>query len=34
MSTHWADIDKGVKVEVLNLDCPVPTKVYWIAQVL
>ncbi|CAK8697239.1 unnamed protein product [Clavelina lepadiformis] len=33
MALHWAEIDDGVKVEVLNLDCPVPTKVYWIAQV-
>nr|CAB3263674.1 MBT domain-containing protein 1-like [Phallusia mammillata] len=34
MSSHWTEIDKGMKVEVLNLDCPVPTKVYWIAQVV
>ncbi|XP_078495095.1 MBT domain-containing protein 1-like, partial [Ciona intestinalis] len=34
MSDHWSEIEKGVKVEVLNLDCPVPTKVYWIAQVI
>ena len=33
MSAHWNEIGQGVKVEVLNNDCPLPHKVYWIAVV-
>ena len=33
MSSSWSEIENGVKVEVLNSDCPVASKVYWIAQV-
>ena len=33
MASNWNEIDCGVKVEVLNTDCPVSSKVYWIAEV-
>lgn len=34
MSAYWGDIGNGMKIEVLNLDCNLNTKVYWIASVV
>nr|XP_039268137.1 MBT domain-containing protein 1-like [Styela clava] len=34
MSAHWGEIGSGMKVEVLNLDCNLNTKVFWIASVV
>eukprot|EP00058_Branchiostoma_floridae_P012674 XP_002598162.1 hypothetical protein BRAFLDRAFT_123303 [Branchiostoma floridae] len=34
MSGHWSDVAVGMKVEVLNTDCDLPSKVFWIAQVI
>lgn len=34
MSAYWGDIGNGMKIEVLNLDCNLNTKVYWIASVI
>ncbi|XP_043535839.1 lethal(3)malignant brain tumor-like protein 2 isoform X3 [Chiloscyllium plagiosum] len=31
---QWEDVLEGMKVEVLNLDCNLPNKVYWIAHVI
>ena len=33
MSSSWSEIEDGVKVEVLNPDCALASKVYWIAEV-
>ncbi|XP_048870077.1 lethal(3)malignant brain tumor-like protein 2 isoform X4 [Brienomyrus brachyistius] len=32
--TQWEDISVGLKVEVLNSDAVLPSKVYWIASIL
>ncbi|XP_026523147.1 MBT domain-containing protein 1 isoform X2 [Notechis scutatus] len=34
MGTCWGDISEGVRVEVPNTDCSLPTKVFWIAGIL
>ncbi|XP_074827016.1 MBT domain-containing protein 1 [Natator depressus] len=34
MGTCWGDISEGVRVEVPNTDCSLPTKVFWIAGVV
>uniref|UniRef100_UPI00358F2D22 MBT domain-containing protein 1-like n=1 Tax=Myxine glutinosa TaxID=7769 RepID=UPI00358F2D22 len=34
MADHWADVMDGIKVEVVNRDCPLPDKVFWIAWVV
>ncbi|KAG6936981.1 mbt domain containing 1, partial [Chelydra serpentina] len=34
MGTCWGDISEGVRVEVLNTDCSLPTKVFWIAGIV
>lgn len=31
---QWEDVIKGVKVEVLNSDAVLPSRVYWIASVV
>ncbi|XP_078093729.1 lethal(3)malignant brain tumor-like protein 2 isoform X2 [Mustelus asterias] len=31
---QWEDVLEGMKVEILNLDCNLPNKVYWIAYVI
>ena len=32
--TYWDDITVGMKVEVLNTNAVLPSKVYWIATVI
>ncbi|XP_030143417.1 MBT domain-containing protein 1 isoform X1 [Taeniopygia guttata] len=34
MGTCWGDIAEGVRVEVPNSDCSLPTKVFWIAGIV
>ncbi|XP_054832784.1 MBT domain-containing protein 1 isoform X1 [Eublepharis macularius] len=34
MGTCWGDITEGVRVEVPNTDCSLPTKVFWIAGIV
>nr|XP_056712931.1 MBT domain-containing protein 1 isoform X2 [Euleptes europaea] len=34
MGTCWGDISEGVRVEVPNTDCNLPTKVFWIAGIV
>uniref|UniRef100_A0A8C0H1P3 Mbt domain containing 1 n=1 Tax=Chelonoidis abingdonii TaxID=106734 RepID=A0A8C0H1P3_CHEAB len=34
MGTCWGDISEGVRVEVPNTDCSLPTKVFWIAGIM
>ncbi|XP_068888592.1 MBT domain-containing protein 1 isoform X3 [Aphelocoma coerulescens] len=34
MGTCWGDIAEGVRVEVPNTDCSLPTKVFWIAGIV
>uniref|UniRef100_A0A8D0EF22 Mbt domain containing 1 n=1 Tax=Salvator merianae TaxID=96440 RepID=A0A8D0EF22_SALMN len=34
MGTCWGDISEGVRVEVPNTDCTLPTKVFWIAGIV
>nr|XP_033816407.1 MBT domain-containing protein 1 isoform X2 [Geotrypetes seraphini] len=34
MANCWGDISEGVRVEVPNTDCNLPTKVFWIAEVI
>ena len=34
MGTCWGDIAEGVRVEVLNSDTTLSTKVYWIAGII
>ncbi|XP_074703599.1 MBT domain-containing protein 1 isoform X4 [Strix aluco] len=34
MGTCWGDISEGVRVEVPNADCSLPTKVFWIAGIV
>lgn len=34
MCEHWDDITVGMKVEVLNTNAVLPSKVYWIATVI
>uniref|UniRef100_A0A8D2IPZ3 Mbt domain containing 1 n=1 Tax=Varanus komodoensis TaxID=61221 RepID=A0A8D2IPZ3_VARKO len=34
MGTCWGDISEGVRVEVPNSDCSLPTKVFWIAGIV
>ncbi|XP_005056127.1 PREDICTED: MBT domain-containing protein 1 isoform X2 [Ficedula albicollis] len=34
MGTCWGDIAEGVRVEVPNTDCNLPTKVFWIAGIV
>uniref|UniRef100_A0A8D3ED31 FCS-type domain-containing protein n=1 Tax=Scophthalmus maximus TaxID=52904 RepID=A0A8D3ED31_SCOMX len=34
MGTCWADIEEGVRIEVLNSDTNLSTKVYWIAEII
>ncbi|XP_041033736.1 lethal(3)malignant brain tumor-like protein 2 isoform X2 [Carcharodon carcharias] len=31
---QWEDVLEGMKVEILNLDCNLPIKVYWMAYVI
>lgn len=31
---QWDDVVKGMKVEVLNSDAVLPSRVYWIASVI
>lgn len=31
---QWEDVLKGMKVEVLNSDAVLPSRVYWIASVI
>lgn len=31
---QWEDVMKGMKVEVLNSDAVLPSRVYWIATVI
>lgn len=34
MGNSWCDVSEGVRVEVLNSDTNLPTKVYWIAGIV
>lgn len=34
MGTSWGDIEEGVRIEVPNSDISLPTKVYWIAEIV
>ncbi|XP_062826615.1 MBT domain-containing protein 1 isoform X3 [Anolis carolinensis] len=34
MGTCWGDISEGVRIEVPNTDCNLPTKVFWIAGIV
>ncbi|XP_029456527.1 MBT domain-containing protein 1 isoform X3 [Rhinatrema bivittatum] len=34
MGNCWGDISEGVRVEVPNTDCSLPTKVFWIAEII
>lgn len=34
LNTQWEDISVGLKVEVLNSDAVLPSKVYWIAYIM
>nr|XP_006001283.1 PREDICTED: MBT domain-containing protein 1 isoform X5 [Latimeria chalumnae] len=34
MGTCWGDISEGVRLEVPNTDCNLPTKVFWIAGIV
>lgn len=34
MGKCWGDIDEGVRVEVVNSDTNLSTKVYWIAEII
>ncbi|XP_078461372.1 MBT domain-containing protein 1 isoform X1 [Lampetra planeri] len=34
MADHWGDITEGMRVEVVNTDCVVSSKVFWIAWVI
>ncbi|XP_066530911.1 MBT domain-containing protein 1-like isoform X2 [Hoplias malabaricus] len=34
MGNWWDDISEGIRVEVLNSDSVLPTKVYWIASII
>ncbi|XP_061866593.1 MBT domain-containing protein 1 isoform X6 [Colius striatus] len=34
MGMCWGDISEGVRVEVPNTDCSLPTKVFWIAGII
>ncbi|XP_061471973.1 MBT domain-containing protein 1 isoform X3 [Rhineura floridana] len=34
MGTCWGDISEGVRIEVPNTDCSLPTKVFWIAGIV
>ncbi|XP_008287588.1 MBT domain-containing protein 1 isoform X1 [Stegastes partitus] len=34
MGTCWEDIEEGVRIEVLNSDTNLSTKVYWIAEII
>lgn len=34
MGRCWGDIDEGVRVEVVNSDTNLSTKVYWIAEII
>lgn len=31
---QWDDVVKGIKVEVLNSDAVLPSRVYWIASII
>lgn len=34
MGLCWGDIEEGVRIEVLNSDTNLSTKVYWIAEII
>lgn len=34
MGKCWGDIEEGVRIEVVNTDTNLPTKVYWIAEII
>lgn len=34
MGKCWGDINEGVRVEVVNSDTSLSTKVYWIAEII
>lgn len=34
MGLCWGDVEEGVRIEVLNSDTNLSTKVYWIAEIL
>lgn len=34
MGTCWGDIEEGVRIEVVNSDTNLTTKVYWIAEII
>lgn len=34
MGLCWGDIKEGVRIEVLNSDTNLSTKVYWIAEII
>lgn len=34
MGLCWGDIEEGVRIEVLNSDTSLSTKVYWIAEIV
>lgn len=34
MGKCWGDIEEGVRIEVVNTDTNLTTKVYWIAEII
>lgn len=34
MGTCWGDVEEGVRIEVVNSDTNLSTKVYWIAEII
>lgn len=34
MGLCWGDVAEGVRVEVLNSDTNLSTKVYWVAEII
>lgn len=34
MGKCWGDIEEGVRIEVVNSDTNLSTKVYWIAEII
>lgn len=34
MGKCWGDIEEGVRIEVINTDTNLSTKVYWIAEII
>lgn len=34
MGKCWEDIEEGVRIEVINTDTNLSTKVYWIAEII